>query len=127
VLSSRHARFLIAAKGHLLPYKKREGDSLLIEALEKGVPAVILSPETPRQDRKFISEVLNSAFHFRWVVSNDGKGTLSITTDLKAAEVDQLEALSKTLDAYELGELVKQQMKIDASKEKDDPKRKSKL
>uniref|UniRef100_A0A7S3V2C6 Uncharacterized protein n=1 Tax=Aplanochytrium stocchinoi TaxID=215587 RepID=A0A7S3V2C6_9STRA len=83
----------------------KENDSHLHEALTVGVEAVVLRSDISRNDRKFISLALNSMHNYKWNVKPDGTALVS---PAKAYESESsFEALSKTLDSYELGELVR--------------------
>ena len=66
----------------------------------------------PSGDRLFISEMLNSTFDYEWVVdANSGAVTVRRPERQRAQhDSEAFEALSKQLDAYELGELVRMRM-----------------
>eukprot|EP00448_Togula_jolla_P000839 CAMPEP_0170605448 /NCGR_PEP_ID=MMETSP0224-20130122/19979_1 /TAXON_ID=285029 /ORGANISM="Togula jolla, Strain CCCM 725" /LENGTH=392 /DNA_ID=CAMNT_0010930453 /DNA_START=39 /DNA_END=1217 /DNA_ORIENTATION=+ len=95
------------------PYLVGE-DCALREALNDGVESVVLSPDTPLADRRFISEMLNKANGRNWVVGDDG--FLQVDDEGAAAMADsQFIALSKVLDAEELSCLVRQKLSLDVN------------
>ena len=82
-------------------------DQNLRDAITCGVDSVVLRSDIPRRERRFLSEVLNSAFTYAWDISKDGR-TAQIThfaknTDTKTTQFD---ALSKSLDSFELEVLI---------------------
>eukprot|EP00750_Incisomonas_marina_P005449 INCI13952.1.p1 GENE.INCI13952.1~~INCI13952.1.p1 ORF type:complete len:307 (+),score=41.00 INCI13952.1:208-1128(+) len=86
-------------------------DSRLRMAIEAGVPAVVLQPHITRRARKFLSEVLNSAFTYFWDI-NDRTGEARINPNAaKKSQVSQFDALSKSLDSHELGSLITHALK----------------
>lgn len=87
------------------------GDQLLSEAINEGVLAVVLRSDIPKRDRSFLSEILNGAFHYKWEVSA-ATGVRIIPGSSRDASTSAFEAMSKTLDAFELGVLVEQHTKI---------------
>jgi len=84
-------------------------DRKLARAVRMGVQSVVLRPDIPRRERRFLSEVLNSAFTYAWDISD---ATVRIThvskRSLDGKQVSQFEALSKSLDSFELDALVRQ-------------------
>lgn len=92
-------------------------DVKLRRAVLNGVPAVVLSGRIPRRARKFLSEVLNSSFGFRWNVDEEtGGATLNSDVSIEATQASAFESLSKSLDAHELGLLVRQKIGISTSR-----------
>ena len=52
------------------------GDGLLRAAVGGGVEAVVLSPQIPRRDRRFLSEVLNSSAAYTWHIGPNGDAAI---------------------------------------------------
>lgn len=90
-------------------------DEALREALEEGVDSVVLSNAMPVSERKFVSEMLNRAHGRQWNVGADGQ--ISISGDIPTAPGSQFLALSKVLDAEELGCLVRTKLGVDADRQ----------
>jgi hypothetical protein len=88
-------------------------DEALQEALDDGVESVILSPEMPMSDRRFVSEMLNKANGRKWLVSDDGQIHVDAEGTAEMAG-SQFEALSKVLDAEELSVLVRLKLHVDS-------------
>jgi len=90
------------------------GDRALREAVDEGVPAIVLSSDIPLRERETIAQLLNSKREFKWNVSASGEinimGAFEDTTQCK-----QFEALSKVLDAVELNCLVRSELGIKSS------------
>lgn len=88
-------------------------DDALQEAIDDGVESVVLSPDMPMSDRRFVSEMLNKSNGRKWLVDDDGnfrvddEGTAALASS-------QFVALSKVLDAEELSCLVRQKLHINA-------------
>jgi hypothetical protein len=89
-------------------YDARKDDNLE-RAIMSGVPSVILRADIPRRERRFLSEVLNSAFTYAWNVSENGR-IVQITHTSKTSDTKttQFDALSKSLDSFELEVLIEQ-------------------
>lgn len=90
-------------------------DEALREAVERGVPSIVLKSATPRQVRAKIAVLLNSKFDFRWSLQGDG------TLDVSKVEEDtsytpQFESMSKHLDAVVVNSLVRAHLGIRESK-----------
>eukprot|EP00040_Diaphanoeca_grandis_P005773 m.34492 g.34492 ORF g.34492 m.34492 type:complete len:306 (-) comp16979_c0_seq1:129-1046(-) len=100
------------SKGHTWNYTVGD-DRALRSAVDEGVGAIILKGSIPRRTRKFLSEVLNSSSGFRWHI-DESKGSASLDSDpsIEAAQTSAFEALSKSLDAHELGLLVRQKIGV---------------
>ena len=82
-------------------------DQNLRDAILNGVDSVILRSDIPRRERRFLSEVLNSAFTYAWDISKRGR-TVRITHLSKSSDkkTSQFDALSKSLDSFELEVLI---------------------
>eukprot|EP00931_Biecheleriopsis_adriatica_P059961 TRINITY_DN35965_c0_g1_i1.p1 TRINITY_DN35965_c0_g1~~TRINITY_DN35965_c0_g1_i1.p1 ORF type:complete len:265 (+),score=46.59 TRINITY_DN35965_c0_g1_i1:69-863(+) len=89
----------------------RGGDTQLNDALELGVPALVLSNSLSVADRKFVSLMLNRQHAQGWTISDSGD---IVHVDAEY-EPSQFEALSKDLDAEELSGLVRFKLGIDVS------------
>lgn len=89
-------------------------DMALSEALEDGVESVVLSNEMPENERKFVSEMLNRQSGRTWRVGDDGQ--VHIDGDVPAHSMSQFVALSKVLDAEELGSLVRIKLGVDVDR-----------
>jgi len=85
-------------------------DEALREALEEGVESVVLSPEMPVEDRRFVSEMLNRSHGRRWSVGDDGR--VEIDEAVSSSQGGMFVALSKVLDAEELSCLVRQRVGV---------------
>jgi len=86
-------------------------DSALREAIDDGVESVVLSPNMPMSDRRFVSEMLNKSNGRKWVVGDDGQVKVDEEGSAELAS-SQFEALSKVLDAEELSCLVRQKLHV---------------
>merc|ERR1711920_129585 len=75
-----------------------------------GIGSIVLSSEIPSGDRSFIAEMLNRTHGRKWRCGEDGKVEIE---DGEAAQASQFVALSKVLDATELGLLVKIKMGVE--------------
>ncbi|CAE8634258.1 unnamed protein product [Polarella glacialis] len=102
-------------------------DANLIEALELGVPSLVLSNDISVTDRKFVSLMLNRQAAQNWIISDDGEVTEKSETSVEGAEKEedeeeekssQFDALSKDLDADELSALVRIKLGIDVDEAK---------
>jgi hypothetical protein len=80
-------------------------DAALRDAIARGLPSVVLRPETPNAVRSLVSALLNQAndagFHLNdhGVAVRDGNSS--------AKELTVFEALSRTLDSEELSSLAR--------------------
>eukprot|EP00218_Dolichomastix_sp_CCMP3274_P007946 CAMPEP_0170144572 /NCGR_PEP_ID=MMETSP0033_2-20121228/14457_1 /TAXON_ID=195969 /ORGANISM="Dolichomastix tenuilepis, Strain CCMP3274" /LENGTH=260 /DNA_ID=CAMNT_0010381081 /DNA_START=98 /DNA_END=877 /DNA_ORIENTATION=- len=93
-------------------------DAALREALDRGVPALVLRSATPWQVRRFICEALNRTHTYRWAVDEDTGAVEVCQAPAEAARpTSHFEALSKTLDAEELSALVRIKLKRDVSED----------
>jgi hypothetical protein len=100
-----------------LPAKYEVGsDKALQEALAVGVDSVVLSDGIPKADRKFVSLMLNNLFEYPWTMGKDG----SVMIDRSVSRVaTPFEVVSKKADAYELEEILKLRLKIQARRKRD--------
>lgn len=100
------------------------GDDALREAIEEGVESLVLRAETPREARKALSLLLNKAHAAKWYVREDtgdvavwqpgeGGAAPEFAQDEGAGHVSQFEAISKVLDADELGALLRIKLRVD--------------
>jgi len=87
-------------------------DALLDEAINVGVPSIVLRTDTPMDVRETISRLLNSKREYRWIMSRRGS-LLKVEED--TAQVSQFVAMSKVLDAVELDCLVRVELGISDS------------
>lgn len=86
-------------------------DQNLREAVDEGVPAIVLRREIPLRDRETISRLLNSKREFKWDVNEDGTlNILNAQEDMRTCK--QFEAMSKVLDAVELNCLVRAELGV---------------
>eukprot|EP00656_Telonema_subtile_P053504 TRINITY_DN7777_c0_g1_i2.p1 TRINITY_DN7777_c0_g1~~TRINITY_DN7777_c0_g1_i2.p1 ORF type:complete len:259 (-),score=76.62 TRINITY_DN7777_c0_g1_i2:325-1101(-) len=102
----QHPSLLVGA-----PYKRYDpaGDQALQAALRQGVHSIVLRADTPRRERCFISEMLNGSFHYKWEVHPSTGAVRIVPGSERAGEgASAFEALSKSLDSFELGVLVEQ-------------------
>lgn len=103
---------LFRVQGRSLWSKERymvKQDSLR-QALDDGIPSIVLSSEMPAGDRSFVAEMLNQTHGRKWRCNEDGKVEIE---DGEAAQASQFVALSKVLDATELGILVRAKMGVE--------------
>eukprot|EP00397_Hematodinium_sp_SG-2012_P019204 GEMP01019722.1.p1 GENE.GEMP01019722.1~~GEMP01019722.1.p1 ORF type:complete len:445 (+),score=93.19 GEMP01019722.1:123-1457(+) len=84
-------------------------DALLAEAINEGVPSIVLQGEIPLETRQLISRMLNSKREYRWKMSRTGS-FLGLEED--TSQVSQFVAMSKVLDAVELNCLVRAELRI---------------
>eukprot|EP00933_Yihiella_yeosuensis_P024050 TRINITY_DN18654_c3_g1_i1.p1 TRINITY_DN18654_c3_g1~~TRINITY_DN18654_c3_g1_i1.p1 ORF type:complete len:467 (+),score=117.52 TRINITY_DN18654_c3_g1_i1:124-1524(+) len=90
-------------------------DKLLAEAINEGVPGVVLKHDTPRAVRAKIAELLNSKREFQWTLGEDGKVDFSDPAE-NTAYCSQFEWLSKGMDAEQVNCLVRTHLGIKESK-----------
>ena len=98
-------------------FGSQEQDPLLGEVLEAGVGCIVLRNEMPLAERLELSELLNSVFNSNMGFVKNANGIPSIGRVER--NQDKFLALSKTLDAFELSELVEIELKISAKREND--------
>ena len=117
LFGARH-RCLFAEDGEDRRYRT-EQDPLLRVAVERGVECVVLGPGMTHADRKFVSQMLNSAFEYQMVVERGAEGRVVIDRSVrKGKEPTMFEAMTKNADSYELGALVTQHMKLQAERQR---------
>ena len=117
LFGARH-RCLFAEDGEDRRYRTDQ-DPLLRVAVERGVECVVLGPGMTHADRKFVSQMLNSAFEYQMVVERGAEGRVVIDRSVrKGKEPTMFEAMTKNADSYELGALVTQHMKLQAERQK---------
>jgi len=90
-------------------------DKALAEAIDKGVPGIVLRHEAPRPVRAKIAALLNSKREFFWTLNEDG----SVNTDSMQEDTSycsQFEWLSKGMDAVQVDCLVRTHLGIRDSK-----------
>jgi len=90
-------------------------DANLSDALEAGVPSIVLRHETPRPVRAKIAELLNSKREFMWTLGEDGKVDVSKLEE-NTSYCSQFEWLSKGMDAEQVNCLVRTHLGIKDSK-----------
>lgn len=90
-------------------------DAALMKAVMKGIPSVILSPDIPWGERKWVSEMLNATHDLSWQVSAQ-RGVVVTMREKAGQGHDHFVNLSKMLDAAELSGLVKIKQQRDAAK-----------
>jgi len=88
----------------------------LRRALDEGISSIVLSAEMPTSDRRFVAEMLNITHGRKWRVGEDGKVVIE---DGEATQASQFVALSKVLDADELGILVRLKLGVTELKSSD--------
>lgn len=91
-------------------------DSLLAEAVEEGVPSIVLKHETPRAVRSKIAELLNIKREFHWTLSEDGQVDVNVDPEEDKSYCSQFEWLSKGMDAEQVNCLVRVHLGITDSK-----------
>jgi hypothetical protein len=92
-----------------------DSDVRLQKAVHEGVASIVLKPGITKKDRKFVSLMLNSAFEYQWIVNADGTVRIDPTGKRESSLFD---GMTKTADAFELGALVLQHMKLKADRKK---------
>lgn len=90
-------------------------DAPLREAIERGVPSVVLRHECPRPVRAKIAALLNSKREFFWTLSEDGSVDVSSMKE-NTEYCSQFEWLSKGMDAVQVDCLVRTHLKVKDSK-----------
>ena len=93
------------------------GDVPLHAAVHEGVEGVVLRPQISKSERKFVSQMLNAAYEYRWIV--DAKtGEAHIDTDTTVREFTSFDGLVKHADSWQLDELVELHMKKEVKNRK---------
>jgi len=92
------------------PYKVTN-DAELKEAIDVGIPSLVISSDCPLVERGKIAALLNSKREYRWTLSEEGNIQIQDYWEDHAA-VSQFEAMSKVLDAVELNCLVRTHLNI---------------
>jgi len=90
------------------------GDRNLENAIERGVPSIVLKSDIPLQDREEIAFGLNAKFDFKWKISDCGHVDVSSASESQD-RYTQFEAMSKVLDAVELDCLVRSELGVKTS------------
>jgi hypothetical protein len=91
-------------------------DKLLKEALEDGVPSIILKHQTPKPVRAKIADLLNAKREFQWSLGEDGQVDLSQEMEEDTSQCSHFEWLSKGMDAEQVNCLVRTHLGIKESK-----------
>ena len=91
-------------------------DAKLADAVEVGVPAVVLKTGMPKRDRKFVSLMLNSTFEYPWVT--DADGSVRIDTNQEFREFTTFDGMTKHADSYQLDEIVELKLRRESQKRK---------
>jgi hypothetical protein len=92
------------------------GDTALREAIEAGVPSIVLKHQTPKPVRSKIAELLNSKREFHWTLGEDGQVDLSDQLQEDTSYCLQFEWLSKGMDSEQVNCLVRTHLGITQSK-----------
>jgi hypothetical protein len=96
-------------------------DENLQDALTLGVAGIVLNSDISKADRKFVSLMLNNLFEYPWTMGADG----SVMIDRSVSRVaTPFEVVSKKADAYELEEILKLRLTIQARRKRDKKSRK---
>ena len=86
----------------------KQRDAGVREAIELGVPSVVLREETPARVRRYISVALNRSEDVGFKLCREMGVALRISRDRESVrELTVFEALSRTLDAEELSSLAR--------------------
>jgi len=80
-------------------------DAALRDAIARGLPSIVLRPETPNADRSLVSALLNQANDAGFRLNDHGVAVREGNTSAK--ELTVFEALSRTLDSEELSSLAR--------------------
>jgi len=91
-------------------YAIRE-DRKLKEAVDIGVPALVLRGGMSPKERETVSRLLNSKREYRWIEKPDGSVDVSGAIE-DTGNASQFERLSKELDAEELNCLIREKLKL---------------
>lgn len=88
-------------------------DGALHDAVNDGIVCVVLRPDIPLKDRKFISLMLNTTFEYKWVVDlKTAKVRLDLNQEFRQFET--FDGLTKSADAFELDEIIEMKMMFEA-------------
>ena len=79
-------------------------DAPLRSALDGGVRSVVLRREMPKQERRFVSQMLNAAFEYS--VDVDAGGGVRVDPGREVRQFGSFGGLTKHADAWQLDELV---------------------
>jgi hypothetical protein len=90
-------------------------DAALREAVEVGVPSVVIKHETPKPVRIKISQLLNSKREFMWTLNKDGSVNVENMQE-NDEYCTQFEWLSKGMDAEQVNCLVRTHLGVKESK-----------
>jgi len=90
-------------------------DTALVEAIQEGVPSIVLRHECPRPVRAKIAALLNSKREFMWTLGEDGNVDMS-NFEENTSYCSQFEWLSKGMDAVQVDCLVRTHLGIHDSK-----------
>lgn len=88
-----------------------EEDAALREAIEDGVPSIVLHHDTPKRVRAKIAALLNSKREFSWTLQPDGSVDVSKMEE-STDYCSQFEWLTKGMDAVQVDCLVRTHLKI---------------
>ena len=82
-------------------------------AIHEGVEAVILRPDMPKAARKFVSQMLNAAYEYKWV-HDAHSGAVSVNAREQVRAFTSFEGMVKHADAWQLDEIVEMHMRREA-------------
>jgi hypothetical protein len=91
-------------------------DEALKEAINDGVPSIVLKQHTPRPVRSKIAALLNSKREFHWTLGEDGQVDVNVLPEEDRTYCSQFEWLSKGMDAEQVNCLVRTHLRITDSK-----------
>merc|ERR1712100_12117 len=77
-------------------------DADLREAVEQGVPSIVLKHQTPKPVRSKIAELLNTKREFHWNLGEDGQVDFNAGPEEDTSYCSQFEWLSKGMDAEQV-------------------------
>jgi hypothetical protein len=81
-------------------------------AVTEGVEAVVLKPDMPKAARKFVSQMLNAAFEYVWLV--DADGSVRVDHQQQFRSFTSYDGMVKHADAWQLDEIVELHMRREA-------------
>lgn len=84
--------------------------------MTQGVEGVVLKAEMPKDERKFVSQMLNAAFEYRWV-TDLATGGVRVDHDQEFRNFTSFEGMVKHADAWQLDEIIEMRMKREAAAE----------
>lgn len=90
-------------------------DEALAEAVQEGVPSIVLRHQCPRPVRAKIADLLNKKRDFFWTLGEDGKVDVANMQE-NTEHCSQFEWLSKGMDAEQVNCLVRTHLGIKESK-----------